>query len=102
MKLDKLAHDLTVWTLIIASIFLVIISAIVRDYNYIVQNTKGFVIEMIMFSFLPPLVISLVFFKTRKVTIKDTLVWYCLMVIKFAVFHILFQLSGIYTIFFKQ
>lgn len=101
MKLNKFAHDLTFWSLVVATVILVIISAIVRDYKYMVTNTTGFIIEMVLFSTLPPLVISLVFFKTRNITKKESIIWFLYMVLKFAIFHILFQLAGIYTIFFQ-
>lgn len=101
MKLSKFTHDLSIWSLIIASIVLIIISAIVRDYKFIINNPKGFIFELLAFSIVPPLVIAFVFFKTRGITVKDTILWFVWMVLKFAAFHIFFQLSGVYTILFS-
>lgn len=101
MKLSKFTHDVLIWALIVATIMLIVISAIVRDYAFIKNNPKGFIFEMLAFSILPPLVIAFVFFKTRGITVKDTIVWFILMVLKFAAFHLLFQLSGVYTILFS-
>lgn len=101
MKLDKFAHDLFLWSLIAAIIVLIIISIFVRDYEFIVKNPKGFIWEMIVFSVIPPLIIVFVFFKTRKINVKDSLTWLGLMIAKFAIFHVLFQLAGIYSILFQ-
>ena len=102
MKLSKFAHDLFVWSLVTAAAVLVVIAIFVRDYEFIVKNTKGFVWEMVVFSIIPPLIIAFVFFKTRKINVKDSLTWFGVMVAKFAIFHVLFQLSGIYTILFEM
>ena len=101
MKLSKFTHDFLIWALIAATVMLIVISAIVRDYSFIKKNPNGFIFEMLAVSIVPPLVIAFVFFKTRGINVKDTIVWFILMVLKFAAFHLLFQLAGIYTVLFS-
>lgn len=81
-----------------ALVVLIVTSAIVRDYYFIVANPGKFMIELVFFSVIPSLLIALVIFKTRNIPVKDTISWLLVMIFKFAVFHILFQLSGIYTV----
>lgn len=102
MKLSKFTHDFLLWALIAATVLLVVISAIVRDYAFIKNHPKSFIFETLVVSIAPSLVLAFVLFKTRNVKVKDTIVWFSLMVLKFAAFHVLFQLSGIYTVLFSS
>lgn len=102
MRLSKALNKIILWGLIVAFIILVITSVIVRDYNYMVQQPWNFTIETLAFSIIPSLIIAFIFFKTRGIGVKTSVIWFILMVLKFAIFHILFQLSGIYSVVFTM
>jgi hypothetical protein len=97
-KLSRTLNQVIFWSLIIATIVLVITSLIVRDYYFIVEHPWLFVWELLCFSVIPSLLIVFVMAKTRSISVKDVFKWLIAMIIKFAVFHILFQLSGVYTV----
>jgi hypothetical protein len=101
MTLSKTLNKIIVWGLIVAFIVLVITSIIVRDYQYMVQHPLNFSIETVVFSVIPALIIAFIFLKTRGLSVKTSFIWFIVMVLKFAIFHILFQLSGIYTVVFS-
>jgi hypothetical protein len=98
MKLSKAVKHIVFWSLIAFSVFLVITSIIVHDYSFIVDHPIAFTVEMVFFSVVCAFIIAVVFARTRKINVKETWIWFTTMVIKFALFHVLFQLSGIYTV----
>lgn len=98
MQLSTAVKHIVFWSLVAASVFLVITSIIVRDYSFIVNHPIAFTVEMIFFSVVCSFIIAVVFARTRKINVKETWIWFATMVIKFALFHVLFQLSGIYTV----
>jgi len=97
-KLKTALTNAITWGLVAVMFILVVTSAIIRDYLYIVEHPIKFTIEMIFFSVIPSLLITLVFVRTRNIPMNDGIMWFVLMVIKFAIFHVLFQLSGIYAV----
>jgi hypothetical protein len=102
MRLSKFVNKVILWTMIIAFIFLVITSIIVRDYDFIIKHPYDFIWELLFFSVVPSLIFVFIFVKTRNIKIKKTIPWFLVMVIKFAIFHLLFQLSGVYTVVFEN
>lgn len=101
-KLSIWINQTILWSLIAAVMILVITSLMVRDYAFIVNHPKKFMWELMFFSVIPSLMIALVFAKTRKIPVKDTVSWFVALVVKFAIFHVLFQMSGVYTVLFTM
>lgn len=97
-KLSRTLNKIIFWSLIAATVVLFITSLIVRDYYFIVEHPWLFFWELLCFSIIPALLIAFVIAKTRNLPVKDTFTWLVAMVIKFSIFHILFQLSGVYTV----
>jgi prolipoprotein diacylglyceryltransferase len=81
---------------------LVVLSLIVRDYKFIVENTTDFVFELIMFALVSSILVSWVLYETRKLSKQYTFWLFISLFIKFAIFHVVCQLSGIYTSLFKK
>lgn len=98
MKIGKAVKTIVLWGLILAAVGLIVTSIIVRDYSFIVEHPFAFCIELVFFSVVCSLIIAVVFARTRKISIKEIWTWFFAMVLKFAAFHILFQLSGVYTV----
>jgi hypothetical protein len=86
--------------MVIAFIVLVLTSVFVRDYAFIVEHPWLFILELVFFSLVPAMMIALVFVKTRHIKVKEGMKWLVALTLKFALFHILFQLSGVYTVLF--
>lgn len=101
MNISKWVNRYIFIGLVVALIALLVTSIMVRDYKFIVEHPWAFVIELLFFSAIPSLLIAIVFVKTRRITIKDGIIWFFVMMIKFAAFHILLQLSGVYTVLFQ-
>jgi len=100
MRLTKFLNQVIVWGLVAALLILVITSLIVRDYGFIIHHPLPFIVELLFFSLIPSLFIIIVFVRTRHIPVKDSLNWLGVLTVKFAMFHILFQLSGVYTVLF--
>lgn len=101
MKLSAWVNRSIFIAMVIALIALTVTAIIVRDYDFMVKHPWAFIIEIIFFSAVPSLLIAIVFVKTRRITIKDGIIWFFVMMLKFAIFHILLQLSGVYTVLFE-
>lgn len=100
MDVPKVLSHATIWIIVLIFIVLIITSAIVRDYRYMVEKPLFFMVETIMISILPALPIFF-FYVTRSTSPKQTTLTFLALVIKFAALHILFQLSGIYSYTFR-
>lgn len=101
-RVAKWVNRVIVIAVIAALIALVVTSILVRDYRFIVDSPVKFTIELIAFSVLPSLFVAIVLVKTRNIPVKDSLLWFLGMLVKFAIFHVLLQLSGVYTILFER
>lgn len=102
MNKEKMSHVLQytiAWGMVAALIVLGITSAIIRDYEYMVKYPLYFTAETLMFAIVPA-VIVFIFIKTRGMKVKDSVYMFLIMVVKFGLFHIFLQLSGIYTLLF--
>lgn len=76
------------------------IALVARDVDIIRKKPFVFAIETILISVIPA--IPLFFFSvSRGIEFRKTLTWVIGLSIKFAVFHIIFQLSGFYTFMFS-
>lgn len=90
--------DTLMLILLIGSIILLIgTSIMIRDVAFIKNNPIDFAMELIFISFVPALLMVFVFARTRKLSNHDTVIWFIKVLLKLMIFHILFQLSGIYT-----
>jgi hypothetical protein len=76
--------------------YLLALSMIVRDYKLIVERPFIFIIELLLMSLLPGIPI-LFFVVSRGTTLTQAWVWFVSLSAKFAIFHVLSQLSGFYT-----
>lgn len=89
----------TVVILILGFVYLMVLSIIIRDYKHIVEHPFLFTIELIFMIILP--VIPILFFKvSRGIPWKDAIIWASSLGTKFGAFHVVLQLSGMYTFLF--
>lgn len=100
-KVSKFVNNGIIWSLGIGVVLLVITSIIVRDYDFIVKHPLSFTLELLVLSVVSSLLICVVFLRTRNIPVKDVFAWFIAITVKFALFHILFQLSGVYTVLFQ-
>lgn len=82
----------------LAIIVLTIISIIVHDYHFITNHPDMFFLEILFLCVIPGVIIGLMFTITRKLSRQDAVYWTFLIILKLLIFHILFQLSGLYTL----
>lgn len=85
-----------IFVLLLAFAFLFALSLVVRDFDVIKASPFKFVIETILVSLLPAVPI-LFFVFSRGIHLEVAVAWLYGLSVKFAVFHILFQISGFYT-----
>ncbi len=83
--------------LILSIILLTATSIIIRDVDFIKKYPYDFVMELIFISLVPALLMIFVFARTRRLSKYETVIWFIKVLLKLMIFHILFQLSGIYT-----
>ena len=76
---------------------LAIISTIARDLQFIKDHASDFFLELLAIALFPSLLIVLVFTKTRNLSKKDAMFWFFSFFMKFAIFHVLFQTTGLYS-----
>lgn len=81
--------------------YLFLISILVNDTAMITDNFFYFIAEWVVVSALPAIPI-LFFVVTRNMTIETGKVWFWSLAVKFAVFHLLLQLSGYYRYMFAE
>lgn len=81
--------------------YLFLISILVHDTSMITDNFFYFIAEWVVVSALPAIPM-LFFVVTRTMTIETAKVWFWSLSIKFAVFHLLLQLSGYYRYMFAE
>lgn len=101
-RIPKWVNRTIVWGIIVALGALVVTSILVRDYAFIIKSPMKFVVELVAFSVLPSLFIAIVLVKTRNIPVKDSFLWFMGLLVKFAIFHVLLQLSGVYTVLFTK
>jgi hypothetical protein len=73
---------------------------VVRDVDIIKRSPLLFIIETILVSLLPAIPIFF-FVISREISFAVATAWVYGLSIKFAVFHVLFQVSGFYTYMFS-
>lgn len=101
MDFGKITAEVSFWAIIVAIVILIIPAVIVRDYHYMVEHPIYFAIETLAMGILPAFPV-LVFYITRGTNLKHTLVTFAILVVKFAILHILIQLAGVYTYIFSH
>jgi len=76
-------------------------AGIIRDVEFIIKEPLKFTLELLAMGLLPTIALLLVmYFRTNKITSKnktDSLIIF----LKFALFHVLFQISGYYRYVFE-
>ena len=85
-----------------AVVTLCVVSFFVHDFGFIMHRPFDFFIELLFVSLVPSLLMVFVFARTRSIDSKSTLVMFFTVMIKLMIFHILFQLSGIYSAMFGR
>jgi len=89
--------EITIIFLIFMSVaYLLALSVIARDYKIIIENPFLFIIELLLMSILPGIPI-LFFVITRGISMEQAWIWFSSLSVKFAIFHVISQLSGFYT-----
>lgn len=101
MDVPKLMKSFVIWGLVAALAIMTVTAIIVRDYHFIVEHPVFFAIETFVFSVLPSLVVLLMV-KTRGLTLKESFYWFAILCFKFALFHVVAQMSGVYKQFFGR
>jgi hypothetical protein len=91
-----------IWGAFFALGALALAALVVRDYKYIVDHPWAFVIETVVISAVIASIFTVTFAKTRNLDARTAFTWYLASMVKFGVFHILAQLSGVYTIIFSM
>lgn len=81
--------------------YLLTLSILVHDTSKITDSFIYFVVEWALVAFAPALPIWF-FVVTRAMSIEKAKVWFWSLSSKFAVFHLLFQLSGYYRYMFAD
>jgi hypothetical protein len=92
--------NILVVALVSAVIFLGYVAAIIRDTTFPTKNPWLFIAETAVVAFVPA---SVIYIMTdfRGGSGKNLNIDFMLLAAKFAVFHLLFQFSGVYTYFFS-
>lgn len=90
-------NEVVFYGIILAVVVLVFTSVIVHDYRFIVEHPWAFCVELAFVGALPALLMVGVFYRTRNVSVKSSFLWFFTLTLKFALFHILLQLSGVYS-----
>lgn len=92
---------LMISALLIGFGYLLMLSILVHDTQKITDSFIYFVVEWAVVAALPALPI-LFFVLSRAMSIEKAKVWFWSLATKFAVFHLLFQLSGYYRYMFAD
>ncbi len=92
---------LTLLALIGGFIYLLVLSIIVKDFKFIYENPLLFLIETLFMMILPALPL-LFFYVSRKISWNKAMIYAGSLALKFGAFHIVFQLSGLYTYLFVK
>ena len=100
-SISQFVTNVMIWGVFFGLGALFITAIIVFDYKFIVAQPTYFVLETIIFSAVFSCLFVVIFAKTRNVTADTAWKWYFITLIKFAAFHILTQLAGVYTIIFS-
>jgi hypothetical protein len=100
-SISQFIANVMIWGVFFGLGALFIAALFVRDYKYIVDQPAYFILETLIFSAVFACLFTVIFAKTRNIPGKTALVWYFVTLLKFAVFHILTQLAGVYTIIFS-
>lgn len=99
-QLIALFNSLTLAVLLAGLIYLVILAALVHDIEFITKHPVGFAIETAAMFALPGLPI-LLFMLTQNTKPSVAFKLFISIGAKFAIFHVLFHLSGIYRYLFE-
>jgi ribose/xylose/arabinose/galactoside ABC-type transport system permease subunit len=96
----KLFEQLLLVGLILAFVFLLVMSIKFQDTKFLRKSPALFILELLAFSAIPAIPLW-IFMITRGVSFKVTLVWFGALWAKFAVLHALFEFSGVYGHYFE-
>jgi len=98
MNSGDLITDAVIFILGISFVFLITVSALVRDTYYPVNRPWSFTSEVILMAF-PPALTFLVMATLRGYSLRTLDVWekFGMLVAKFGLLHVLLQFSGFYS-----
>ena len=96
MNSNSILTGFTVFVIVTSLAILTGLSAIIRDTEYMVKEPFKFTVETLLMGFLPAIaIIATIYYRTDE--ISSTNIFECIILaIKFALFHVLFQISGYY------
>lgn len=81
--------------------YLVILAVVVRDYQFIVDHPLNFAVETVLWATIP--CVPLFYFAiSRNISMTVIWTWAISLSVKFVIFHILLQLSGVYSSWFRS
>lgn len=81
--------------------YLIILSVVVRDYQFIIDHPFHFILESVLWGTIP--CIPLFYFAVSRDLSMGTIWAYSISLsVKFILFHVLLQLSGVYTNWFRS
>jgi hypothetical protein len=86
---------LTIAVIVAGLVYLVVLSAVVHDTKFVLQHPLMFVFEVAIMFAIPGLPV-LLFIITQGAPLAPTIKLYIGIGVKFAIFHVLFHLSGLY------
>jgi hypothetical protein len=105
METPHLLLQLFVWTVLaffaVAILCLVVLSIYVRDVSFIKEHPGLFALELFAFAFVSSAPTWLLL-KTRGNGLVMTIIEYFALAFKFATAHVLLQLSGILSFYFRK
>lgn len=85
--------------LFLGAAYLFVLTLLRRDFEIIVRRPFIFIVELILVSIIPA--VPLLFFAvSRKISLSEAMTWFIALAVKFAIFHVLLQTSGMYTMWF--
>lgn len=102
MTPQELCTNLILGAVFICFFVLIIFAIKVHSIDAIVSHPGNFLVEIILIGFIPALLIGLVLLKTRKLDRQKFIITTVSLALKFMIFHLLFQLSGVYEYTFPQ
>lgn len=78
------------------------LSVLIRDFDYPIQHTLNFFIEICAASFLPAILLLVMIHLRQSKFTGYTLLEFLLLATKFGILHILLQFSGVYSSIFPE
>ena len=96
MTPPELCTNLVLGAVFICFFVLIIFAIKIHSVDTIINNPANFLFEIILIGIIPAFIIALVLLKTRRLEKQKFILTTASLALKFMIFHLLFQLSGVY------